>query len=397
MRITLYNPGANPFYKLFTLKHKELTKLSYSEILNLLNGEAYAWANFWNEPMARFGYDFQVVYGNLEALQRAWARENGIKNSDDIELESILIEQFKKNKTEVLFFNSSNEALLEKIKSSVSSLKLIVGWEGSALSSPNAWKSLDLILSCAPEAVEYLRGEGLNAEHLNHAFAPVISERLGEVEKRRELIFTGQIIRASEYHNTREDILKRLFKMGVELEIFSSSFQDVKIKSTREFVKYCIIQLINIGKKVGLDLQKAPIIKNMYLADQYSKPLFEKLIRPGIYGIDMYRSISESKISLNIHADSSPRFASNMRLFETTGVGTCLVTDWRDNITELFEPDKEIITYKSAEECAEKVRWLLEHPSELESIAKAGQARTLKDHTFENRAFIFDKIIKKYL
>ena len=86
-----------------------------------------------------------------------------------------------------------------------------------------------------------------------------------------------------------------------------------------------------------------------------------------------------------------------MRLFEATGVGTCLLTDWKENLSELFEIDREIVTYKSVDECIEKAKWLLEHPQERELIAKAGQARTLKDHTFAQRAVQLDKIIREAL
>jgi spore maturation protein CgeB len=86
-----------------------------------------------------------------------------------------------------------------------------------------------------------------------------------------------------------------------------------------------------------------------------------------------------------------------MRLFETTGVGTCLVTDWKSNLGELFEPDREVVTYRSAEECVDKVKWLLEHPAEREDIARSGQSRTLKDHSFAQRAVQLDQIIRREL
>jgi len=72
---------------------------------------------------------------------------------------------------------------------------------------------------------------------------------------------------------------------------------------------------------------------------------------PGVFG--SHRSgagdvpvLKGSKVVLNIHADSSPRFASNMRLFETTGMGACLLTDGRKNLTELFEPGIEVAEYR---------------------------------------------------
>jgi spore maturation protein CgeB len=75
-----------------------------------------------------------------------------------------------------------------------------------------------------------------------------------------------------------------------------------------------------------------------------------------------------------------------MRLFETAGAGACLLTDWRENIQELFELDKEIVTFRSFDECVEKIHWLLAHPAQCEAIGRAAQARALRDHTYMRRA-----------
>ena len=111
----------------------------------------------------------------------------------------------------------------------------------------------------------------------------------------------------------------------------------------------------------------------------------------------MFQQLANSKITFNNHINVSSHSASNMRLYEATGVGTCLLTDWKENLPEFFEPDTEIVTYRSVDECVEKVQWLLAHPQQREQIAKAGQARTLKDHTFAQRAIQLDEIIRKAL
>ena len=119
--------------------------------------------------------------------------------------------------------------------------------------------------------------------------------------------------------------------------------------------------------------------------------------RKPVFGLAMYRLLHDSRITLNTHIDISPRSASNMRLYEATGVGTCLLTDWKDNLTELFEPDREVVTYKSADEVVEKVRYLLDHERERSAIATAGHRRALRDHTASQRARIFAEIIRKEL
>ena len=78
-------------------------------------------------------------------------------------------------------------------------------------------------------------------------------------------------------------------------------------------------------------------------------------------------------------------------------MGACLITDWKINLPEMFEPDAEIVAYRTPEECAEKVRYLLDHESERQAIAAAGQRRTLQDHTYEKRSEQLDSIVKRLL
>ncbi len=74
-----------------------------------------------------------------------------------------------------------------------------------------------------------------------------------------------------------------------------------------------------------------------------------------------------------------------MRLFEAAGVGPVLITDWKHKLDERFEPSKEVVAYRSPEECAELIRHYLEHREERETIACAGQHRRLRDHTYYHR------------
>jgi spore maturation protein CgeB len=111
----------------------------------------------------------------------------------------------------------------------------------------------------------------------------------------------------------------------------------------------------------------------------------------------MLNKIAGYKIGINIHGGVAEEYAANIRMFEVTGAGSCLVTDHKTNIHDLFEPDKEIVTYRSTEECIEKIKWLLNNPSTLQEIARAGQERTFKEHTVENRVGYLDEIIRQHL
>jgi spore maturation protein CgeB len=112
------------------------------------------------------------------------------------------------------------------------------------------------------------------------------------------------------------------------------------------------------------------------------------------FGLDMYRLLKSSKIVLNNHGEIAGGYAGNMRMFEATGVGSCLLTDNKDNLGDLFDVGCEIMVYDSPEDCAEKIQWLLEHEEERERIALAGQQKTLNFHTVQNRCRQIIDIIK---
>jgi spore maturation protein CgeB len=133
-----------------------------------------------------------------------------------------------------------------------------------------------------------------------------------------------------------------------------------------------------------------PVAKSM--RREYPGRLHEPVI-----ALEYFKVLARSKINLNNHIDCAGEFAGNIRLFEATGVGSCLMTDWKVNLPEMFEPDVEIVTYRTADECAEKVRYLLDHEDELRSIAAAGHRRTLRDHTYRKRAERVDEIFSRLL
>ena len=62
-----------------------------------------------------------------------------------------------------------------------------------------------------------------------------------------------------------------------------------------------------------------------------------------------------------------------------------LLTDWKQNLDELFEPGAEVVGYRTAEECVTAIDHLLGHEPERSRIAQAGQARTLREHTYAGR------------
>jgi len=114
-------------------------------------------------------------------------------------------------------------------------------------------------------------------------------------------------------------------------------------------------------------------------------PLRSKVRGSGLHGRDYARALRSTKIGINV-MNMQCRMASNTRTFEVTGLGRLLLTEYsREQAEELFIEDKEIVCFRSPEELRDKASYYLTHNAERERIAKAGQIRTLHEHTLEHR------------
>ena len=114
-------------------------------------------------------------------------------------------------------------------------------------------------------------------------------------------------------------------------------------------------------------------------------PNFYKKINNPVYGIEMLKVLARSRLTFNGHINHTGHNSVNMRLFESTGMGCCLLTDKRNIIGDYFEENKEILTYKCNEDAIEKVKYIQSNPKKMQEIGSAAKKRTLRDHTVENQ------------
>ena len=401
MRLARVTSPYPAYLERFYLQHPEASIMTYQDQKAAIEHDAFGWADFWSTALEPLGYSVLELIRNAAPLQWAWAREHGSPHGTDLRM--IAVEQLQRFRPEVLWYNDSDEELLRQILDAVPSIRLVLGWVGSAIPRSDIWNHMDLILSCAPESVVAMEQAGHAAAHLHHGFDPRIIGRLAERPKHFDASFIGQVVRSGGVHKLREEFLLTVAE-ETGLTIFSPSSGFTRRDDARAAMKSLCYRLARGLLMAGvpeslvsalpllgrtLDWEAAPI--------RPVSSMLRPFLRPAVFGIEMYQVIHDSCVTLNIHADSSPLFASNMRLFETTGAGTCLVTDWRKNLPKLFTPDSEVVTYRNADECVEKIRWLLDHPQEREEIAAAGMRKTLSEHTFAHRAAELDRIIRSNL
>jgi spore maturation protein CgeB len=118
-----------------------------------------------------------------------------------------------------------------------------------------------------------------------------------------------------------------------------------------------------------------------------SSELREKIKDTPVWGNELHNLLAQSKIVLNITNASfyGAGTGINLRIFEAVAAGCFLLTDYCDEIREVFEIGKEIDTFRSAEELSEKVRYYLEHNDKRIDIARRGHEKFLKCHTWRTR------------
>ena len=80
----------------------------------------------------------------------------------------------------------------------------------------------------------------------------------------------------------------------------------------------------------------------------------------------------------------------NARLFEAAACGAALVTEWRDGLPDLFEPGREVHSYRTFDELVELIETLQSDPERARAAGDAASARAHAEHTWVHR---FDAIV----
>jgi len=109
--------------------------------------------------------------------------------------------------------------------------------------------------------------------------------------------------------------------------------------------------------------------------------------------------VCRSKLNLCITrgAHASVYASSSSRPFELAAMGACIVANPYEGFAEWFEPGKEAVVVRSADEAVDRYRYLLANDRERVAIGEAARERVLKQHTFRHRARELMNIIESYI
>lgn len=345
----------------------------FEEQRQSLLGQVFGTSDFYSRHLQALGHDAQDLIVNCTPLQKTWSQSNQVHYSALAlklpqrllrlpivgpwlsalpGLVEIAVAQIKAARPDVLYCQDLWFLPPQKLAELRPHVKLIVGQIASPLPSETYLKGYDLILTSFPHFVPRLRATGVAAEYFRIGFDTRVLELLGEVEQDIDASFVGGI---SRHHGKALPMLEYLAR-STPIEFF--------------------------GYGAGSLSRSSPIVARH---------------QGEVWGLEMYRALARSRVTLNRHINVAENNANNMRLYEATGVGALLITDRKDNLGELFEVGKEVVAYSSPDEAAEMIRYYIAHPEEARAIARAGQARTLRDHTYQRRMVELVPVLERYL
>ncbi len=106
----------------------------------------------------------------------------------------------------------------------------------------------------------------------------------------------------------------------------------------------------------------------------------------GIYNNDAAKFYSFTKINININAwyNYIPSGVS-LRIFDIPACGGFLITDFVEELPDLYKLPDEMETFKTQDEFIDKIKYYIKNASLREKIAENGYKRVIADHTYEIR------------
>jgi spore maturation protein CgeB len=90
--------------------------------------------------------------------------------------------------------------------------------------------------------------------------------------------------------------------------------------------------------------------------------------------------------AINFNATSlQMKAAVNQRVFDAPAAGGFVLTDFREQLAELFEVGEEVACFGEPGEIAGLVRYYLQHPEVRKTMTAKARRRVLAEHTYRHR------------
>jgi spore maturation protein CgeB len=389
MKIMQINSYYQNYLNYFQKHHLESFE-NYADLYSILMADFFGIADFWREPLIKLGLKFCHSISGFEALDRLWMKErnlSGLSKSDLLELQIA-----EERPDALLIYNPFDweDGYIAKLKAKFPFIHCAVGFLCAPSNSLEKLKEFDGLLTCTPGFVELFHPLGRPVKLLYHAFA---AHELADLptkdwtNRKTDVLFSGSLVSGHGFHNERIGLLQKLVQSKFKIKLMGAipNRQTFTARQVRRLLKITQFSLDNIG--LGTIVDRNPFLnvrRNLPNGGNLPVNLLKSAVPP-VFGRKMYEEMAQTRICLNTHIDVAGNYAGNLRIFEATGMGACLVTDEKKNMCELFKDD-EVVLYSNIEDCLDKTNWLLNNPTKAAQIAERGRQRAYSSHTTFHRA-----------
>lgn len=370
----------------------QMAAQAYETLRQFVYADFMGTSDAWGDGLRRLGVDAIDVPLRIGQLEKAWWAEFGsagaLPSSDEIT--AAVLKQQNPDVLIVEGLEKYQASELRRFHEWLPNLKVLAASSGNEILDPEIFRELDLFFSIRPVLVKQAQDAGCAAYRIANGFDDRILPLIGETEHSNDFVFCGTIHPGEKYHEERRRILEEVCKANTAL-IYTDSNLSFKTALPEYVVKLGAFAVAHTLSRLGVPLDKMPGGAQLQTARSWSRPpefnwspAIARAARPAVFGLDMFRTLASARVTINVQPGNADRYATNMRLLEATGVGTCLVCDTAVDMDDFFADD-EIVTFSSADEAVEKVKYLIDHPHEAEAIGERGKSRTMKDHTYATR------------
>jgi spore maturation protein CgeB len=396
---------------------------SFAEIQTALDAGHGPFSSPLVPALQDLGWSAHDLILGVPAVREAWEREHGpVPAVPGVSDPDVLLALAEARRTQPDVVLDSNLNVLDRagrraMRGVAPNLRVLAGYMGTEKRFHRAL-ALDLVLvpcaSMADAVRPYTRG---SVAVLPHSFDAKIVDDLPHREVRHPIVFAGALgPRYVERHRVLMAVLEQTeleawigLRKGVRRTDDGWLVTDASTARTadRRSISGRIVDAIPTGMLARLGDRSEPFgaAFNARMARRTGgllapdAPMRDPVAlhpdrcHPPVSGRAYLELLRSAGTVLHRGIDALGGCGGALRLFEVTGVGAALLVEDSPTVRELFRVDEEVVTYRDANEAVERALWLTEHPEERERIARAGQRRTLQDHTASARARHLDPIL----